>query len=75
MDTSISLEEAAKRMKNTPLNVLMHIKRGLLCGEEINGSWFVEMTSLESYLLKSENSSSGSVCEQKSCAHKCASCG
>lgn len=71
----ISLDEAARRMHSTPLNVLMHIKRGLLPGEETGDGWLVDAAALEDYLGKRADAAPGSVCEQNSCAHKCSSCG
>ena len=70
----ISLEEAASRLQSTPLNVLMHIKRGLLSGSEIDGNWWIEVATLESFLAGREESSMAQVC-QSGCAHKCPSCG
>lgn len=70
----IPLSEAASRLESTPLNVLMHIKRGLLVGEECNGSWFIDVASLEGFLATQEGTAKGNVCKS-SCAHKCSSCG
>ena len=69
----IDLDEAATRLESTPLNVLMHIKRDLLAGEEIDGSWFVDVASLENFLASREDSPKVNVCES-SCSHKCPSC-
>lgn len=75
MDTEkISLEEAAGRLQSTPLNVLMHIKRGLLIGEEIDGSWLVEVAALERFLAEKAVAPQAPLC-QSACAHKCPSCG
>ncbi len=70
----IPLSEAANRLKSTPLNVLMHIKRELLIAEEIDGSWYVDTASLEDFLAKRKDASQEPVC-QSSCTHKCPSCG
>jgi ADP-ribosyl-[dinitrogen reductase] hydrolase len=70
----ISLEVAASRLQSTPLNVLMHIKRGLLVGEEIDGSWWVEVAGLERFLAEKADSPKENLC-QSACAHKCPSCG
>ena len=69
----ISLDEAAARLESTPLNVLMHIKRDLLTGEEIDGSWFIDVASLENFLASRADSPRENVC-QSSCSHKCPSC-
>jgi len=70
----ITLEEAAARLQSTPLNVLMHIKLKLLSGEEIDGSWFVDVASLETFIASRVDLPKENVC-QSSCAHKCPSCG
>ncbi len=74
-DTIIPLNEAADRMQSTPVNVLMHIKRGLLHGREIDGSWYVDASSLESYLLRRQQDGVRSEVCQSRCEHKCSSCG
>jgi len=70
----ITLEEAAERLQSTPLNVLMHIKRDLLAGVEIDGSWFVDLASLEAFLVSRRDSPPENLC-QSGCTHKCPSCG
>lgn len=47
--THLSLAEVAATLGTTPLNVLMHIKRGLLAGVEKDEGWFVSGTSLDAY--------------------------
>ncbi len=58
----ISILEAADKMETTPLNVLMHIKRGLLQGVEIDGNWWVENKSLALWLAESSERKSQDVC-------------
>lgn len=70
----IALEETARLLQSTPLNVLMHVKRGLLSAEEIDGQWWIDAASLEAFQLQHPEKASGSLC-QSSCAHKCPSCG
>lgn len=70
----IPLEEAAVRLGSTPLNVLMHIKRDLLTGEEVDGRWWVDGVSLEKFLASREDATTTNVC-QSSCSHNCPSCG
>lgn len=43
----ISIDDAARKLGTTGLNVLMHIKRGQLLGREESGGWLVEESSLE----------------------------
>ncbi|HKL27374.1 MAG TPA: hypothetical protein VJ910_14210 [Desulfuromonadales bacterium] len=57
----VPLAEAARRMKTTPLNVLMHVKRGLLEGTEVNGNWLIDGRSLEA-LLAETGGRSDNVC-------------
>ena len=73
----LTIIEVAAAMKTTPINVMMHIKRGLLVGEEVDGSWFVPADSLASYLSDPERGGAGSVCKSKShCGSGCSSnCG
>lgn len=66
----VAMDDAARQLNTTPLNVLMHIKRGLLKGQECDSQWFVLSDSLERYMI--ENGSRGSqVCQHKKCS--CAS--
>ena len=73
----LSVADVATSMKTTPINVMMHIKRGLLAGEEIDGAWYVPADSLASYLSDAGRGSNGSVCKAKShCGGSCSSnCG
>ncbi len=73
----LSVAEVATSMKTTPINVMMHIKRGLLAGEEIDGAWYVPADSLASYLSDPARGNTGSVCKAKShCGGGCSSsCG
>ena len=68
--------EAAQIMGTTPLNVLMHIKRGLLVGREQEGGWLVDPESLAALLRKREAGKLPAVC-QSGCSkkHGCPSCG
>lgn len=42
----------ADKLKTTPLNVLMHIKHGLLRAVEEEGAWLVDVRSLDELLAK-----------------------
>jgi len=68
----LTVAEVATTMKTTPINVMMHIKRGLLAGEEIDGDWFVAADSLANYLSDASRAHKGSVCKAKS---HCGGCG
>jgi len=58
----ISITETAKRLQTTPLNILMHIKRGLLKGVEQDGVWLIEQASLDALLQKTGGVKASDVC-------------
>ena len=68
-EQTIPIFEAAKIMQTTPLNVLMHIKRGLLKGTEEAGQWYVEKESLETLLNQTGGGKAEGVCAS-GCAKK-----
>lgn len=70
-DHKIPLIEAARQLKTTPLNTLMHIKRGTLTATEIDGKWLVDEQSLE-VMLNSDEKNIASVCGKQ---HNCRGCG
>ena len=59
---SISLEEAARILQTTQLNILMHIKRGLLKGAEHDGQWLVERASIEALMEKTGGLKADDLC-------------
>ncbi|HEX9777776.1 MAG TPA: hypothetical protein VGA63_06465 [Geopsychrobacteraceae bacterium] len=72
----LSAECAAQRLNTTPLNVLMHIKRGLLKGQEFDGGWFVLADSLERFIAENGGEKSAALCRKgcsgnSSCASSC----
>ena len=68
-EQTISIVEAAKIMQTTHLNVLMHIKRGLLKGIEEDGQWYVDKVSLEALLNQTGGGKAEGVCAS-GCAKK-----
>lgn len=66
---TISLAQAAETLKTTPLNVLMHIKRGLLVGTEEDGSWAIDQESLDALVAKTGGGKADDVCAS-GCAKK-----
>jgi len=72
----VPVEEVAKELGTTPLNVMMHIKRKLLEAREIEGQWFVTAESLENYRRDGEARPGSALCSQP-CSSKsgCGSCG
>lgn len=69
----IPVEEAARRLQTTPLNVLMHLKRGLLQGVEENELWRIDAQSLADLQAQTGGVKSEGVCAN-GCSHK-QSCG
>ncbi|MEZ4600079.1 MAG: hypothetical protein R2940_09880 [Syntrophotaleaceae bacterium] len=47
---SIPVEEVAKTLGTTPLNVLLFIKRGQLKGREEEGQWLVDRDSFAAFM-------------------------
>jgi hypothetical protein len=72
--SKIALAEAASRLNSTPLNLLMHIKRGLLSAEEIDGQWWIDGASFAAFQQQHRGKTANNLC-QSSCTHKCPSCG
>jgi len=71
----LSLDEAAAELGSTRLNVLMHIKRGLLPAQEVDGEWRIDMTDWKNYLDSAERKQNTEVCAKKTCrAHGCGGC-
>lgn len=65
----LSIAAVAETMKTTPLNVLMHIKRGLLHGVEEDGVWMIDPESLETLMSATGGSKVEDVCAS-GCAKK-----
>lgn len=59
---TIPIAEVAQRLHTTPLNVLMHIKRGLLQGCEGESGWQIDRASLESFLAATGGVKASDVC-------------
>jgi len=71
-----TLAQAAETMGSTPLNVLMHLKRGLLVGEEYADGWRVEAQSLADLIRKRGETGTPTLCASGcSKTHGCKSCG
>ena len=70
MDNStINISEVARILNTTPLNILMHVKRGLLVGHEDEEGWKIEGQSLSAFLENHGGSKSVDVCAS-GCAKK-----
>lgn len=73
----VAVDAAAMAMQTTVLNVMMHIKRRLLEGQELDGAWYVSAASLAAFLAQNNRQAAQVVC-QTGCAAKkggCAACG
>ena len=70
----VPLAQAADVLCRTPLNVLLHIKRGLLAGVEREDGWLVDPDSLTKLLQMRQEGEVSTVC-QSACARKHGSCG
>ena len=68
---TIPIAEVAQRLHTTPLNVLMHIKRGLLRGCEGEDGWQIDRTSLESFLAASGGKASDVCASGCAAKHAC----
>ncbi len=65
----LTVAVVAKRMNTTSLNVLMHIKRGLLLGVEEDSIWMVDGQSLDALLAKTGGDKAEDLCAS-SCTNK-----
>ena len=67
----LPLSEVAAQLATTELHVLMHIKKGLLEAQEIEGQWFVKRESLAQF-QSSDPPDKSSILQCKS--HCCGGC-
>ncbi|WP_432822168.1 hypothetical protein [Trichloromonas sp.] len=68
----VPIDEAATQLGTTELSVLMHIKRKLIAGQEIDGQWFIDGASLDAYAV-AHGGASRSLC--RSHCSKAGGCG
>ena len=54
---------AALELGTTELNILMHLKRGLLTGTEIDGAWYVSRASLIALQGRDDLPAAASLCK------------
>lgn len=71
----IPIEQVAQELGTTVLSVLMHIKRNLLVGHEVDGAWLVTTESLARLALDGHGRQAATLC-RSSCskAGGCGSC-
>lgn len=67
----VSLEDAAQQLATTPVNVLLHVKRGRLAGREVQGIWRIEAASLQQLqqTLAAAQATSGAAECRPACHH------
>lgn len=70
----LPLARAAEILSSTPLNVLMHVKRGLLAGVERDGSWLIDPSALAALADRQKRLDVPAVCA-KACSAKAGGCG
>ena len=59
---TIALADVAVQLQTTPLNVLMHIKRGLLEATELDDVWMIDPQSLQAFVEKHDGQKAADVC-------------
>ena len=59
---NVPLTKVAEQLQTTPLNILMHIKRGLLKAEETAAGWMIEVESLNAFVAEHAGQKSTDVC-------------
>lgn len=69
MNEKISIDVVAEALKTTPLNILMHVKRGMLDGTEEEGGWMIDKASLDALVEKTGGGKAADVCDS-GCAKK-----
>ena len=70
----LSLPEVAKELKTTQLKVLMLLKQKVLSGAMIDGDWYVDRASLDSFLEHGADLRAQEGCIT-SCSAKSCNCG
>lgn len=71
--TELSVEEVAKILGSTPINVLILVKRGELAGRELDHGWAIDRKSLEAFQAGMGDKSSKAAC--RSACSKAGGCG
>jgi hypothetical protein len=69
MKEKVSITMVAEILNTTPLNVLMHVKRGMLDGTEEEGIWMIDKASLDAFVAETGGSKADDVCAS-GCAKK-----
>jgi len=76
MSTSnhIPLDVAARKTHTTTLNLLMHIKRGLLPATEDQGQWCINEADLNTFIADNRKAEPGELGIHSGCGKGCGSC-
>ncbi|MFO7765687.1 MAG: hypothetical protein R6V33_04585 [Pelovirga sp.] len=74
VNKQIPLEIAAGKAGTTTLNLLMHIKRGLLSAAEHQGCWFINEAELNAFIADKRKADSADLCVHSGCGKGCGSC-
>jgi len=69
----LSLTKTAQLLKTTQVNILMHVRKGLLKQVEKDGIWYITIASLEGFVSENGVRKSDRVCASGCSRH--ASCG
>jgi hypothetical protein len=69
MKEKVSILIVAETLNTTPLNVLMHVKRGMLNGIEEEDGWVIDKASLDAFVIKTGDRKSNDLCAS-GCAKK-----
>ncbi len=74
-ESCLSLEEVAKTLGTTPVNVLILIKRGLLAAFEAEDGWLVDRESFAAYCNSQDGKAGPAECRSAcSRAGHCGTC-
>ncbi len=70
----IPLDVAARKTHSTTLNLLIHIKRGLLPATEEQGRWFINEADLNAFIAENRKADPGELGLHSGCGKGCGSC-
>ena len=65
----LSLTKTAQLLKTTQVNILMHVRRGLLEQVEVDGLWYITIASLEGFVSENGVRKSDRVCASGCARH------
>ena len=71
---TLTLDAVARRLQTTRLNLLLHIKHGLLPATEHQGDWSIREEDLQAFLARTQTAEPGALCASSGCGNGCGSC-